>query len=79
MVTVRSVRTDRSTAAGRAARNWGRMALTRSTTAMTLAPGWRWMLRTMAGLPFTQAAWRTSSGPVRMAATSDRRTGRPSR
>jgi hypothetical protein len=33
----------------------------RSTTAITLAPGWRWMFRITAGVPFIHAAWRTFS------------------
>ena len=41
IVVVRSVRTSTSTAAGSAARNCGSRALIRSTTSMTLAPGWR--------------------------------------
>jgi len=49
MVTVRSVSTVSSTAAGRELRSWGIKSFTRSTTAMMLAPGWRWMLRMTAG------------------------------
>src|SRR5215813_5760887 len=41
MVTVRSVSSVTSTAGGNAALNCGSNALTRSTTSMTLVPGWR--------------------------------------
>ena len=36
----------------------------RSTTAMMLAPGWRWMFRITAGSSFIQAAWRSVLGAV---------------
>ena len=56
MVLVRSVRIETSTAAGSDADSCGSSALMRSTTWMTLAPGWRWMLRMMPGVLFTQPA-----------------------
>ena len=42
----------------------GSSALTRSTTSMTLAPGWRWMLRMIAGVSFAHAARRDVLGVV---------------
>ncbi len=56
MVLVRSVRIDTSTAAGSEADSCGSSSLMRSTTWMTLAPGWRWTLRMMPGALFTQPA-----------------------
>ena len=50
MVTVRSVSTATSIAAGSVACSCGSSALMLSTTSMTLAPGWRWMLRMTAGV-----------------------------
>ena len=79
MVVVRSVRMETFTAEGREARNCGSNCLMRSTTAMMLAPGWRWMLTMTAGTWFIQAAWRTFSGASMTRATSDRRTGAPLR
>ena len=55
MVTVRSVSMSTSIAAGSEACSCGSSALMPSTTAMTLAPGWRWMLRMIAGVVFIQA------------------------
>ena len=49
IVTVRSVSTETSTAAGREACSCGSSRLMRSTTAITLAPGCRWMFRMTAG------------------------------
>ena len=49
IVTVRSVSSVTSTAAGNAFCSCGNSAFTRSTTSMTLVPGWRWMLRMIAG------------------------------
>ncbi len=79
MVTVRSVSTATSTAAGSAARNCGNSRLMRSTTSITLAPGWRWILRTTAGLSFIQAASRAFSAPSTTVPRSDRRNGAPLR
>ena len=77
MVVVRSVSIVTLTDAGRDACSWGSSFLIRSTTSMTLAPGWRWMLTITAGLSFIQAAWLTFSVSSTTSATSDRRTGAP--
>ena len=79
MVMVRSVSTVTSTAAGSAACSCGSSALMRSTTSMTLAPGWRWTLRMTAGVRFIQAASLLFSAPSTTLATSERRTGEPFR
>ena len=50
MVVVRSVSTATSTAAGSVAVSCGSSALMVSTTWMTLAPGWRWTFRIIAGV-----------------------------
>ena len=76
MVTVRSVSTSTSTAAGSDACSCGSSALMRSTTSMTLAPGWRWMFRMTAGVVFAQAASLRVLGAVddrRDVAQPDRR------
>jgi len=49
MVSVRSVKVLTSTEAGRPAWIWGSNSLIESTTAITLAPGWRWTLISTAG------------------------------
>ena len=77
MVVVRSVSNCTLTEAGSAFCNCGSRALMRSTTSITLAPGWRWMLSTMAGLSLAQAARRLFSGPSMMLATSVMRIGAP--
>ena len=77
MVLVRSVRIVTSTAAGSESDSWGRSFLMRSTTWMTLAPGWRCTFRMMPGVLFTQPARYTFSAPPTTSATSDRRTGLP--
>jgi len=51
----------------------------RSTTAITLAPGCRWMLTITAGVSFIHAACRTFSAPSTTSATSDSTTGAPLR
>ena len=79
MVVVRSVRICTFTEAGSDARSWGSRAFTRSTTAMMLAPGWRWMFMMTAGVSFIQAACRRFSALSTTAATSERRTGAPLR
>jgi hypothetical protein len=79
MVVVRSVRTDTSTPAGSVRFSCGRSAVMRSTTSMTLAPGWRWTLRITAGVSFIQAACRTFSASSVTVATSLSRTGAPFR
>ena len=76
---VRSTPISRSICGGSWARRRGRAALIRSTVAMTLAPGWRVMRTTMAGLPSTSPIWRTSSTLSRTSDTSDRRITWPSR
>jgi len=48
MDSVRSVSMATSTAAGSDAFSCGSTRLMRSTTSMTLAPGWRWMLTMIA-------------------------------
>ncbi|MNN14716.1 hypothetical protein D3C81_1277930 [compost metagenome] len=77
MVVVRSVRSCTCTEAGSDACNCGSSVLMRSTTSITLAPGWRWMFSTMAGLLLAQAASRLFSGPSTMSATSVMRIGAP--
>src|SRR4029077_6181705 len=52
IVVVRSVSTVTSTDAGSEACSAGNIALILSTTAMTLAPGWRWMFMITAGVVF---------------------------
>src|SRR5262249_26861792 len=79
MVVVRSVRISMCTAGGRVAWSCGRSARTRSTTAMTLAPGWRWMLTITAGVSFLHAACSTFSTSSTTSATSSGRTGAPLR
>jgi hypothetical protein len=51
----------------------------RSTTSMTLAPGWRWMFRITAGPSFIHAACCTFSASSTTSATSESRTGAPLR
>src|ERR1043166_143665 len=62
IVLVRSVKTCNSTEEGSDALSCGRRFFTRSTTAMILAPGCRWMLTITAGVWFIQeigrASWR---------------------
>ena len=48
-----------------------------STTSMTLAPGWRWILTMTAGVVLTQAASLVFSGAILAVATSDSVTGAP--
>ncbi|CAB5723950.1 Uncharacterised protein [Delftia tsuruhatensis] len=82
MVTVRSVSTCTSSEAGSVSLSWGSRALMRSTVSITLAPGWRRMLRITpareppSGVP-AQAARRVFSASSTVWAMSDRRTGRP--
>mgnify|MGYP003694171527 CR=1 FL=1 len=73
---VRSVSTSTSILAGSAALSCGSSAWIRSTTSMTLAPGWRWMLRMIAWSVFIQAASLVFSAPSMARATSDSFTGR---
>jgi hypothetical protein len=77
IVVVRSVSCCTCTEAGSDARNWGISVLMRSTTSITLAPGWRWMFSTMAGLALAHAARRLFSAASTMSATSVMRIGAP--
>ena len=61
MVLVRSVRMLTWTDLGSVEVSCGSSALMRSTTAMMLAPGCRWMFMITAGTLFIQAAWRMFS------------------
>src|SRR3984885_5512719 len=70
MVTVRSVRTAISTAAGIAARREGSNSWMLLTTAMTLAPGWRCTLIMTAGSRFVQAPSLVFSELSTISATS---------
>ena len=79
MVTVRSVSGAMSTDVGSIACNLGNNCWMRSTTSITLAPGWRWMLTTTAAVPLAQAASRTFSALSTASATSDSFTGAPLR
>ena len=72
MVTVRSVSSATSTAAGRDACSCGSRRFTRSATSITFAPGWRCMFRMIAGASFIHAASRTFSASSTMSATSER-------
>ncbi len=79
MVTVRSDITSTFIAAGRPDSRLGSSLRTESTVAMTLAPGWRWTLRMIAGVLPAQAAILLFSAPLTTLATSDSRTGAPLR
>ncbi len=76
---VRSVSGATATAAGRLAWSCGSRDLILSTVAMTLAPGWRWMLRITAGVASAQAPSLVFSGPSTTSATSESITGAPLR
>jgi hypothetical protein len=77
IVTVRSVRMFRSIAAGSVACNCGSRSLMPCTTEITLAPGWRWILRMIAGVSFIQAPSLSFCAPSTTLPTSLRRTGEP--
>ena len=77
MVVVRSVSGVTVIAAGSVPCSWGSSALILSTVAMTLAPGWRWMLRMTAGVSSIQAPSLVFSGPLTTSATSESRTAEP--
>ncbi|MOA25971.1 hypothetical protein D3C78_1467310 [compost metagenome] len=77
MVWVRSVSTTTSRPAGRLSVMLGNRALIRSTTSITLAPGWRWMLSSTAWFSLAQAARRSFSAPSTICATSLSRNGAP--
>ncbi len=77
MVWVRSVSTVTSIPAGRLSVMLGSSALMRSTTSITLAPGWRWIFSSTAWFSLAQAARRSFSAPSTISATSFRRSGAP--
>ncbi|KWV86430.1 hypothetical protein PFLmoz3_03863 [Pseudomonas fluorescens] len=77
MVWVRSVSTVTSRPAGRLSVMLGSRALIRSTTSITLAPGWRWILSNTAWFSLAQAARRSFSAPSTICATSLSRSGAP--
>ena len=79
IVTVRSVRIETFTSAGRLAWSWGSNFLIRSTTWMMLAPGWRWMFTITAGCSLLHAASFEFSTSSRTVAISERTTGAPLR
>ncbi|MNC86458.1 hypothetical protein D3C83_21240 [compost metagenome] len=79
IVTVRSVRSAMSTPGGSVACSCGSSFLTRSTTSITFAPGWRWMFRITAGASFIHAASRMFSASSTTSATSDSMIGAPLR
>ena len=79
MVSVRSCTTVSVTPAGIARCSRGSSAWTRSTVSMTLAPGWRWMSITIAGLPWYQPPTLLFSRPSTTSATSRSSTGAPLR
>ena len=77
MVVVRSVSTWTSIEAGSEAWSCGSNALIRSTTSMTLAPGWRCTFMMMAGVASIQAPSLSFSVPSTTVPTSLSRTGAP--
>ncbi len=79
MPVVRSLSTATFTEPGMAAVRPGSWALMASTVLMTLAPGWRWTLRMIAGVSPAQAPSLTFSALSTTLATSDRRTAAPLR
>ncbi len=77
MVWVRSVSSLTSMFAGIDAVICGSSDWMRSTTSMTLAPGWRWMLSSTVWVRSAQAARRSFSAPSMIVETSRRRSGAP--
>ena len=77
IVVLRSSTTEASTAAGMAAPSSGRSARTRSTVPMMLAPGWRKITTTTAGILFITPSLRTSSTESSTSASADSVTGAP--
>ena len=75
IVVVRSVRGWISIDCGSEAVRRGSSFLMLSTTWITLAPGWRWMLTISAGVVFIQAESCAFSGPISTVATSLSSTG----
>ncbi len=74
---VESCATVTSMPAGRVARRPGSRRMIWSTVLITLAPGWRCTLSTMAGVPLYQAPRSTSCAAWLTRATSRRCTGAP--
>ena len=79
MVSVRSETVSILMSDGMDACSIGIIALMRSTVAMTLAPGVRWIGRMIARFLLNQAAIRLFSGPSIAFPTSFTRTGEPLR
>jgi hypothetical protein len=79
MVVVLSDGTSSLMEGGMEACSMGSRAFTRSTVSITLAPGWRWIRRMMAGLPSVRPALRRSCTESSTVAISARRTGAPLR
>jgi hypothetical protein len=77
IVVLRSTAIERSTAAGRAARNSGSIARTRSTVPMMLAPGSRKITTTTAGILFIRPSFRRSSTESSTSPSADSLTGAP--
>ncbi|GCE79712.1 hypothetical protein MSKU3_1187 [Komagataeibacter oboediens] len=75
MVVVRSVRGVMVMPGGSDCCRCGRAYLMLSTTAITLAPGWRCTFMTRAGVRLAHAASSVFSGPITTLATSRMRTG----
>ena len=77
IVVVRSIATVRSIAPEICVRNSGRIALTRSTVSMMLAPGWRVMISNTDARPFIRPSLRKSCTESTTCAMSERRTALP--
>ena len=75
MVLVASCTTVNVAPAGNARCSRGSSRWMRCTVSTTLAPGWRWMSTTTAGLPLYQAPTLLFSSPSTMSATSLSSTG----
>ena len=79
IVSVRSETMVRPMPAGNARCRSGSAARMRLTVCTMLAPGWRWMSSTTAGLPRYRAATRLFSTPPTTLPTSDSLTAAPLR
>ncbi len=75
IVVVRSWTTVRSMPTGMARCSRGSSRLMRPTVSITLAPGWRWMSMTTAGVPWYQPPTLAFSSPSTTCATSPSSTG----
>ena len=75
MPVVRSASITACSPAGSVRSSFGSCVLIWSTVEMTLAPGWRWTLRMIAGARSASAPSRAFSAPCVTVATSERRTG----